>query len=646
MKQEILNDAQRKAVETTSGPLLIIAGAGAGKTKTLTHRILQIISKGVEPGRVLAITFTNKAAKEMRERVDQLMAVTPAQNFPVHDTSRPFVSTFHRLCIHILRHSAKKVGRTKQFSIFDRDDSIRAMKRAVKAEDMDPKEYDPKLFLNIISREKGDAVTLAEYRARGLSSFREQLVSTLWERYEAILKKENAFDFDDLLLETVVLLKRDEEVKKYFQSAWEYIHVDEYQDTNQVQYELVRLLGEVHQNICVVGDADQTIYGWRGANVKNILNFEIDFPGASTIILEENYRSTQTILTAANEVIEKNIHRKDKKLFTRNGAGEEILISACGDAQHEGMIVSGRAKSLIRDGVKPHEIAVLYRANFQSRALEEAFLRSGVPYQVLGTKFFDRAEVKDIISFIRLARNPDGVSDLERVINVPPRGIGKTTLLKIVAGRESELTSAMKNRLADFRSLLGRIKVASETKKPSELIKFVSDQTGITKHLQDGDEDDNERLMNITELGVVATRFDELPLDRACDEFLESAILASDQDSLDSKQGGVKLMTVHASKGLEFEHVCITGLEDGLFPYRSDGETRRDDLEEERRLFYVALTRAKKRVYLSYAQMRTVFGSTTVSVPSEYFNDIDASLCLYEHKPLEEENSDRVIYLE
>ncbi len=644
MKEDILNSEQRRAVETTEGPLVIIAGAGAGKTKTITHRIQNIIRKGVDPTHILAITFTNKAAREMRERVDVLLSNTPLMNFPVSTESRPFVSTFHRLCIHILRQESHKVGRTKYFSIFDRDDSLRAMKRAIKAEDLDPKEYDPKMFLSLISREKGNAVSLTSFRHRGLSGYREELVSSIWEQYETLLKKENAFDFDDLLLETLELLKRDEPARTYFQNAWRYLHVDEYQDTNQVQYELIRLLGEKHLNVCVVGDADQTIYGWRGANVKNILNFETDFPGATTVLLEENYRSTQTILSVANSVIEKNIHRREKKLFTQNGVGDAVCIFACGDAQHEGNVVAEKVSGLIRGGVPPHEVAVLYRANFQSRALEESFLRAGIPYQVLGTKFFDRAEVKDIISFIRLARNPNGVSDLERVINVPPRGIGKTTLIKIVAGRESELTPAMKKRVEEFRVLLQSIERASKVKKPSELIQFVSDVTGITKHLEEGDEDDRERLQNIIELGNVASRFDALPPDTSVDEFLESAILASDQDSLKSTDGGVKLMTVHASKGLEFEHVFITGLEEGLFPYKTDESNSVRDREEERRLFYVALTRAKKQVYLSYAQMRTVFGSTIVSAPSEYFNDIDASLCLYEPEP--HVSSERVVYLE
>lgn len=623
-----LNPFQRKAAECTDGPLLIVAGAGAGKTKTLTHRICHLIHEGIAPHNILAITFTNKAAKEMQERIVKLLGSDQKLNLPVGFTESPFVATFHRLGVFILKHDGDRLGIKRHFTIFDRDDSLKAMKKAVVANDLNPKEYEPRKYLSIISRIKGDAVTRLEHEANSSDFFGDELVARIWKEYDRILTDAGALDFDDLLLKTVVLLREHKDVREKYRNTWRYMHIDEYQDTNAVQYELAQLLVGDDEHICVVGDADQTIYGWRGANIKNILQFEKEYPRAEVILLEENYRSTKTIIAAANDVIKKNQFRHEKELFTKNTDGEKISIVSHYSGRDEAHFVAETSSNLIRDGVQPKDIAVLYRANFQSRALEEAFLSLHVPYQVLGTRFFDRKEVKDVIAFLRAARNPENVADIERVINVPPRGIGKVTLAKIVANKKHELSASMQAKVKSFFDMLSEIKKTSEEKKPSEVLQYILSRTTLERHLKEGSEDDQERLENLGELVTLATRYDALSAGEGIEAFLEDAILASEQDSLDHSQkekqkNAVKLMTVHASKGLEFKYVFIVGLEDELFPHKSmDDHTKRDD-EEERRLFYVALTRAKQKLYLTHANMRTIFGSEHFQSPSEFLDDIN-----------------------
>ncbi|MBU6231900.1 MAG: UvrD-helicase domain-containing protein [Patescibacteria group bacterium] len=622
-----LNDAQNRAVETVDGPVLIIAGAGSGKTRVIVHRILNLIRKGVPPHEILAITFTNKAAKEMRERVAALLSGDAGMNRPVFMNERPFVSTFHALGVHIIRENAHRLGLTRHFTIYDRGDSRRAIKESMEQCSVDPKRFDPGTVLNMISRAKGDGFSHIEYADRA-DGYLEEIVAQVWEKYDAILARDKALDFDDLLLKTAQLLSGNEDIRKRYSSIWRYIHVDEYQDTNRVQYKIARSLAAEHRNICVVGDADQNIYSWRGATIENIMNFEKDYPEATVVTLERNYRSTKTILAAANSVIEKNRVRKKKTLFTENESGDKIGLIVAYTESDEARMVADTARSLIADGASAKEIAVLYRTNFQSRAIEEAFIKKSIPYQLVGVRFFERKEVKDVLSYIRAALNRESWSDVGRIINVPARGIGKATVAKIMAKMEDSLPQGMREKIAGFWKLLEDIRREAEEKKPSETVRFVIQETGIERSMKDGDPDAEERLFNVRELASVAAQYDHLPGLQGIEALLENAALATDQDELQKDDDVVKLMTVHASKGLEFDHVFIAGMEQDLFPLKhlDEKDVNEAEEEEERRLFYVALTRAKKKVYLSYAVLRTVYGAQRINAPSEFLDDIDPSL--------------------
>lgn len=625
-----LNEAQKKAVETTEGPLLVLAGAGAGKTKTITYRVLNLIHKGVAPEKILAVTFTNKAAGEMSDRILKLLEKDSATNRPITLIGRPFVATFHGLGAFIIREHWKDIGIKKHFSIYDREDSKRAIKEALQKNGYDPKQFEPSKILSIISREKGNFVEVSDYFESASEEYFGGIVAKVWQDYEAILKKENALDFDDLILVAGKLLQK-EEIRKIYGDRWQYVHIDEYQDTNRVQYKIAEAIAKEHQNICAVGDIDQNIYSWRGANIKNILNFEKDYKGAKLVVLEENYRSTKTILAVANRIIEKNKFRMEKILTTKNAVGERVGLFEALNENHEAKFVAEKIKSLQKNGVDLQDIAILYRANFQSRALEEELLAQNVPYQVLGTRFFERKEIKDILAFLRFCLNPESISDLKRIINVPPRGIGKTTLLKIVEGKEESLPPAMKIKMASFRELLRRIKNFALQNPPSKTILFIAEEIGLNSDLEKSEEG-IERMENIKELAILATRYDKMfetdgeiqNWENGIDKLLEDASLASDQDSDKKEREGVRLMTVHASKGLEFSYVFVTGLEEGLFPHDKDRDANvsEEEAEEERRLFYVAITRAKKKLFLSYAQTRTVFGSRGVNIPSEFVLEV------------------------
>jgi len=691
---EQLNEQQRKAVLHKDGPLLILAGAGAGKTRVITHRIQNLIHEGVAPENILAVTFTNKAAKEMRERIGALITKDDKINTPISVHTRPYVSTFHALGVHIIKENARLLGVSRRFTIFDKQDSVRAIKEAIIAVGLNPKEFEPRKLLSVISRQKGEAKTVDEYEKQTGNEYFPKIVGTVWKEYEKILQNEKALDFDDLLLKAMRLLKEHDDIRTHYQNIWHYIHIDEYQDTNKVQYELSRLLAQKHNNICVVGDIDQNIYSWRGANLENILHFEKNYPGATFILLEENYRSTKTILDASNEIIKKNTNRLEKNLFTQNGVGEKISLLAALDESHEASLITKKVEELFKKKAKPtksgspgastdalrvepKDIAVLYRANFQSRVLEEAFLVENIPYQVLGIRFFERKEVKDILSFVRAAINQESIVDIKRVSNVPPRGIGKVTLLAMVQGREGELTPGAKKKVEDFKKLLNDIADVTLSSPPSTTIKYILRASGLEEKLKNGGEDEHERLENIKELVTLATRYDVLspeettptfsgsplgdpsPLGtgkdgalgkpgastdalRGMEKLLEDAALASDQDELKEDKNAVRLMTVHASKGLEFDYVFIAGLEEGLFPHQSY-ENDTVDNEEERRLFYVALTRARKKVFLLFASMRTIFGSKEVTFPSEFITDISDELLEIEDTSV---SSLKTIYLE
>jgi DNA helicase-2/ATP-dependent DNA helicase PcrA len=482
--------------------------------------------------------------------------------------------------------------------------------------------------MSIISKEKGGGKNARDYNYEEKSGYFREMVQQVWPEYEKILLRDNALDFDDLLLKTMNLLKDNPEVRKFYQNVWQYIHIDEYQDTNRVQYEISKMLVGENKNICVVGDVDQNIYSWRGADIKNILDFEKDYPNTKVITLEENYRSTKTILEAANAVIEKNKIRLKKNLFTINPEGEKIGIFKGYDEVSEAAFIADKVEKLIKEGVSPRDIAVLFRANFQSRVLEEAFMNRSLPYQLLGTRFFERKEVKDIVSYLRAALNPESLSDLKRIINMPARGIGKTTVLKIFSNDESSLPQKMKLKIKNFKDLLKEIEVVSRTKKPSEVISFIIKATGLEKEWKDGGDEGRARLENAYELSNFASRFDNEVPEEGILNFLADAVLQSDQDELIDGESAVRLMTVHASKGLEFDIVFISGLESGLFPHEklNNEDTNTKDNEEERRLFYVALTRARKKVFLSYSEIRTIFGRKQINIPSEFIFDIPETL--------------------
>lgn len=606
-----LNPQQKEAVLHTQGPLLIVAGAGAGKTKTITHRIAHLIETGVRAHSILAVTFTNKAAGEMRERVHALLP---------EGAGTPLVATFHSLGVRLLREFHAEAGLARGFTIWDRDDSTRAIKRIL--ERLDIGEWTPRNILSTISRQKGDGVTPAEYEGK-VHSYRERAVGQVWRAYEEILKSEDALDFDDLLARALVLLQKNERVLSLLQHRWQYITIDEYQDTNKAQYEIARLLAGPGRNLCVVGDIDQNIYSWRGADIAHLMSFEKSFPGTKVVVLEQNYRSTRTILAAANAVISKNVKRLEKNLFTENPTGEPVTLYGARNEIDEAWFVAQTCARLIEDGTKADEVAVLYRENFQSRALEEAMLAFSVPYRVLGTRFFERKEVKDTLSYLRAAMNPKGMADFTRIISVPPRGIGKTTLDKVLAGNEETLPAAARAKMKAFRETLEKIGHAVRTLPASEAVRYCIEASGMETMYQEDKEEGEERIGNLRELVNLAVRYDEAPSPEGIERLIEEAALQSDQDELAEKLPAVSLMTVHASKGLEFDAVFVTGLEQGLFPSLRD-DTR--DTEEERRLFYVAVTRARKFLYVTYAGQRMKYGSREFTLPSEFLEDIDQRL--------------------
>jgi DNA helicase-2/ATP-dependent DNA helicase PcrA len=505
--------------------------------------------------------------------------------------------------------------------IYDRADSLKTIKEILKP--LGSSEIEPRALLAAISRQKGEGHTAEEFAANAEYS-RDRFLASVWRAYDHALKEDGALDFDDLLARATALLRKNAELQTRYQERWPYIHIDEYQDTNRIQAEMAELLVGRGRNICAVGDIDQTIYGWRGADIANILSFEKKFPGSRVILLEENYRSTKTILTAANQVIAKNVFRRDKNLYTKNSDGEPIAVYQAYDEIDEAGFIARKVAEYREHGAEPKDFAVLYRANFQSRAIEEALLAADIPYQVLGTRFFERREVKDLLSYIRAALYGNN-TDVARTANVPARGIGKVTLLKMLAGQEGELTGAVQSKVAQFRALLSKIKNAADTLKPSELITFVLIESGMERMYKEDKIEGAERLENVRELGTLAARYDIQSIPEGLENFLESAALQSDQDELKEETNAVRLMTVHASKGLEFPYVFITGLEEGLFPYEREDETVADT-EEERRLMYVALTRAQKKIFLSSAAVRTVFGSKRATLPSQFLSDISDDL--------------------
>ncbi|HEV7121423.1 MAG TPA: UvrD-helicase domain-containing protein [Candidatus Paceibacterota bacterium] len=619
-----LNPRQKEAVLATEGPVSVLAGAGSGKTAVLTTRIYHLIRQGVPADRILAVTFTNKAAREMRERLQMRLPDSPL----------PFVATFHGLGRELLQAYGAKIGVPRYFSIFDRDDSKSAIRESLKALDVDPKEVPPAAILARISKAKSEGQTLNAFREKhGRESFRSRITADAWTRYEETLKKEKALDFDDLIVLPMHLLRDHEDIRTRVQDRFHYLHIDEYQDTNELQGKLAHYIAGDRQNIFVVGDIDQSIYTWRGATIDNLLKFEETYPGAKHVVLEHNYRSTKTIVEAANQVIERNKNRKEKHAITDNADGERITIHPATTAEAEALWIARESRRLIERGTKHEEIAVLFRTNFQSRALEEAFLACGISYRLLGTRFFDRKEVKDVLSWIRLVLDPEREADRMRAVQSPPRGIGKVTLGKILAGKRDTLRAADRAKVDSFEAVVSGLRELAETALPSVFVRLVIEKSGMESALLKDGEEGQERLENVKELATLASRHDELPGMEGIAAFLADAALAGDQDEMDRPEGdrkekkpGVTLMTVHAAKGLEFDAVFVTGLEEGLFPHEGMGGDEDRDEEEERRLFYVAVTRAKKRLFLTLARIRRIYGTDFMSEPSQFIRDIDPDL--------------------
>jgi DNA helicase II / ATP-dependent DNA helicase PcrA len=632
-----LNPEQQEAVKATDGPLLIMAGAGSGKTRVLTHRIAYLmVEKGVNPYNILAITFTNKAAREMRERIKKMMGGT---------ADEIWISTFHSMCVRILRRDIDRIGYNRNFTILDSTDQQSVIKSILKDKNIDPKKFDPRAILGSISSAKNELTTPEEF-AKTTGDYYQQIVSDVYAEYQKRLKRNQALDFDDLIMKTIQLFQRVPEVLEYYQRKFQYIHVDEYQDTNRAQYMLVKLMAARFRNLCVVGDSDQSIYRWRGADIANILSFEKDYPNAKVILLEQNYRSTKRILHAANEVISRNHNRKAKNLWTENQEGSKICYYRADSEQGEAQFVAGKIKELTKEGNRPlSEIAILYRTNAQSRVMEEVLLKSNIEYSIVGgIKFYDRKEIKDILAYLRLIANPDDDISLQRVINVPKRGIGSGSIDKIATfaalhdmtmfealesieliGLSPKITKAA----AEFRDLISNYAKMLEYLSVTELVEDILEKSGYTEMLTaEKSIEAQSRLENLEEFLSVTKSFEESSEDKSLVAFLTDLALVADIDKLDDdgeKADAVVLMTLHSAKGLEFPIVFLIGMEEGVFPH-SRSLMEEAEMEEERRLAYVGITRAENELYLSNAQIRTLFGRTNMNPPSRFIKEIPEDL--------------------
>ena len=652
-----MNDRQAEAVQTTEGPLLIMAGAGSGKTRVLTHRIAYLIDeKMVNPWNILAITFTNKAAREMRERAEKLK--TEAQDC--------LIATFHSMCVRILRREADHIGYNRNFTIVDPGEQRTLMKRILKNLNLDPKKWNERAILGTISNAKNDLIDEVAYENMAGDMYTE-IVAKCYTAYQKELRQSEAMDFDDLIMLTLRLFDQNPDVLTYYQQRYQYIHVDEYQDTNHAQYQLVKLLASRFKNICVVGDADQSIYGWRGADMQNILDFEKDYPEAKVVLLEENYRSTKTILQAANEVIRNNRNRRPKNLWTQNEDGEEIVYYRANDEQDEALFVARTIDQLSREGYSHKDFAVLYRTNAQSRTVEEALLKSNIPYTMVGgTKFYSRKEIRDVISYLNLIANPSDNISYERVVNEPKRGVGPGTVEKIrdfASSQEISLLDASANILLspvkgkaaqavyDFANMLLDLRERLDDYTVTELVEAVLEKTGYAASLAaQATLESQARIENIEEFLSVTKNFDESP-DNPADEsgldklsrFLNELALIADTDDGDQESSEVTLMTLHAAKGLEFPVVFLVGMEENVFPLSRASEDE-DELEEERRLAYVGITRAEKILYLTNANSRMLYGKTNYNHPTRFLREISSDLLDYQGLARPENSPYKVSY--
>ena len=645
-----LNPAQREAVEAIKGPVLILAGPGSGKTKVITHRVAYLVKLcGVSPHHIMAVTFTNKAAREMRERLEQLLGQT---------AEALSLGTFHAICARILRREGKAIGLDSSFVIYDEDDQLSLMKQAMEELNLDPKQYAPRALHSAISAAKSRLISPGGYAQR-VSSYFEEIVHRVYQRYQQLLNQGRAVDFDDLLMRTVQLFQDHPQILNSYQSRYIHILVDEFQDTNIVQYMLIKQLAGKYRNLCVVGDPDQSIYSWRFADLRNILSFEKDYPEAKVVFLEQNYRSTKTILEVASDVISANVQRKPKELWTENEDGTPVTIIESYNAEEEAQSVVNEIEKLtVQEQLPLKDCAVMYRVNAQSRALEETFLRYGVPYKLIGgTRFYQRREVKDIIAYLKLIHNPQDNVSLTRIINVPARGIGPRTLsqlqswakahdtslfeaLKQVShpdsvGTKQALSPRIVQALAGFDALISELTAQSHELSLSDLVNEILKHTRYREYILDK-EGGEEKWENIMELRSVAGEYDELDPEEALTTFLEKVSLVSDIDELDEKADAVTLITLHQAKGLEFPAVFIVGLEEGILPHRKSSDDP-EQMEEERRLCYVGITRAKKRLYLLRSYRRSLFGGSTANPPSRFLQDISPHLIrprgLWEESP-------------
>ena len=637
---ETLNDPQREAVLHTDGPLLILAGAGSGKTRVLTHRIAYLIDEqGVNPWNILAITFTNKAAEEMRQRVDSLVSF---------GAESIWVSTFHSMCVRILRRFIDRLGYENRFTIYDTDDQKTLMKEVCRKVDIDTKVIRERSLLSAISSAKNEMIMPEEFELNAGGDFGQQKIAKAYREYEAQLKANNALDFDDLLVKTVQLLETQPDVLEYYQERFRYIMVDEYQDTNTVQFRLVSLLAGKYKNLCVVGDDDQSIYKFRGANIRNILDFEHEFSDARVIKLEQNYRSTGNILNAANGVISNNKGRKEKTLWTDNGEGEKVHLRQFDTAYDEAEFIAEDIKREVRNGAAYNDNAVLYRTNAQSRLFEEKFIAMNIPYKIVGgINFYARREIKDLLAYLKTVDNGRDDLAVRRIINVPKRGIGLTTINRIqesaaergIGFYEALMAPEMipgigrsASKLESFAALIEYFKGRSEQESITDLLSEIIEKTGYVESLESEDKLDAEaRKENIDELLNKAAAYEEDCQDRdeqaTLSGFLEEVALVADIDSLDENQDYVVLMTLHSAKGLEFPHVYLAGMEDGLFPsYMTITSDDNEDLEEERRLCYVGITRAERELTLTCARRRMVRGETQYNKLSRFIKEIPVEL--------------------
>lgn len=617
-----LNINQKKAVEKTEGPLLILAGAGSGKTKVLTTRIAYLIEeKKISPYNILAITFTNKAAKEMKERLTNLIG---------EDVNSLQVSTFHSFGLKILRENYDKLGYDKNFCIMDSDDSLSIVKKILKSMDLDPKQYNPTAIKNKISGCKNELMSPATYERYTSTEF-EKVVLKVYYDYEKKLKDNNSIDFDDLLILPIKLFKENEDVLDHYQERFKYILIDEYQDTNEAQYILTKMLASKYRNLCVVGDENQSIYSFRGANYRNILNFEKDYKEAEVIKLEQNYRSTQNILNAANQVIKNNQNRKDKNLWSDKGEGDLITYYRAYDGKDEAHYVAHSIKKLMDEGKNLEEIAILYRTNAQSRTLEEELLKENIPYRIVGSLYFyGRKEIKDLMAYLRLIYNEKDDISLARVINTPKRGIGLksiqnlNTLAEIEGKSMYEVISSGKE--LEFKNIIEDLKKVSENLTLTELVDKVLETTGLKQELEAEKTLESEiRLENLEEFKTVTKAFEERDGLVSLEDFLFEVSLVSDREEYKDSKNKVSLMTVHSVKGLEFDNVFVVGLEEGIFPHMNSLMDN-SELEEERRLAYVAITRAKEKLHLINARQRVLFGKDQINPPSRFISEIDPNL--------------------